>query len=82
MKSVLQILYPFTTESYSTPLRTSGLAFCAGVGRIGSIIMPLLVYPLYQMAPYLVFVSFLVASLLGLYSAMNTHETLHHSIDF
>jgi ABC-type transport system involved in cytochrome c biogenesis permease component len=43
--------------------------------------MPILVYPLFQIAPYLVFVSFLVASMLGLYSTLSTHETLHHSLD-
>lgn len=73
MKSVLQILYPFTTESYTTPLRSSGLAFCAGIGRLGSIIMPIIVYPLYQLDPYLVFVVFMMASMIGLYSSLNTH---------
>lgn len=81
MKSVIQILYPFTTESYSTPLRSSGLAFCAGIGRLGSILMPLIVYPLYQIDPYFVFVAFMGASMLGLYISMNSHETLHHSLD-
>lgn len=81
MKSVLQILYPFTTESYSTPMRSNGLAFCAGIGRLGSILMPMLVYPLYQFDPYLVFVSFMMASMIGLYSSLSMHETLHHSLD-
>lgn len=73
MKSVLQILYPFTTESYSTSLRSSGLAFCSGIGRIGSIIMPMLVYPIYQIEPYFVFVAFMVTSMIGLYSTLSTH---------
>lgn len=81
MKSILQILYPFTTESYSTALRSSGLAFCAGVGRLGSILMPIVVYPLYQMNANFVFVSFLVASLIGVYSGINSKETLNHSLD-
>lgn len=81
MKSIVQILYPFTTESYSTPLRSSGLAFCAGIGRLGSILMPMIVYPLYQIDPYLVFVAFMGASMLGLYSSMSSNETLNHSLD-
>lgn len=48
MKSVLQILYPFTTESYSTTLRSNGLAFCIGMGRLANILMPIVVYPLYM----------------------------------
>lgn len=72
MKSIFQILYPFTTESYSTPLRSSGLAFCAGVGRFGSIIMPIIVYHLYKIDPYLVFVAFMIASSIGVYSGMNS----------
>ena len=48
MKSIFQILYPLTAESYPTPLRSFGLAFCSGLGRIGSIIMPMLIFPLYE----------------------------------
>lgn len=81
MKSILQILYPFTTESYTTSLRSSGLAFCTGVGRLGAIIMPMIVYPLYQIDPYLVFLAFLAVSVLGILSAIFSHETLHHSLD-
>lgn len=81
MKSVLQILYPFTTESYTTSLRSSGLAFCTGVGRLGSILMPIIVYPLYQIDSYLVFLAFLAVSVLGILSAIFSQETLNHSLD-
>lgn len=43
--------------------------------------MPLVVYTLYKIEPSLVFVSFMLASVLGLLSILNVRETLHHSLD-
>jgi len=48
------------------------LAFCAGAGRLGSILMPIIVYPLYKIDSYLVFVAFMIASSIGVYSGMNS----------
>ena len=81
MKATFQILYPYTTESFSTRLRSNGLAFCSGIGRLGSILMPMLVFSLYQKDSYLVFVAFMAASMIGLYSSLSGHETLNHSMD-
>ena len=81
MKSIFQILYPYTTESFSTRSRAHGLAFCGGVGRLGSIIMPMIIFPLFKIDSYLVFVIFMAASMVGLYSSLSGHETLNRNID-
>lgn len=46
MKDVFQILYPLTTESFSTGFRTKGFGFCSGSGRLGAILMPFVLIPL------------------------------------
>lgn len=81
MKCIFQILSPYTAESYPTRLRSHGLAFCGGVGRLGSILMPMLVFRLYNISSYLVFVSFMGASMIGLYSSLSGHETLNTIMD-
>ena len=81
IKSIFQILYPYTTESFSTRSRSHGLAFCGGIGRLGSMLMPMLIFPLYQMNSYFVFVAFMGACMIGLYSSLSGHETLNRGID-
>lgn len=46
MKDVFQIIDPLTTESYDTSIRSKGYGFCAGLSRIGAVIMPYIVFPL------------------------------------
>jgi hypothetical protein len=46
MKNVYQVLYPLTTESFYTNFRAKGFGFCSGVGRIGSILMGVVLVPL------------------------------------
>jgi hypothetical protein len=46
MKDVFQILYPLTTETFDTKIRTKGFGFCSGSGRIGSILMPFVLIPM------------------------------------
>lgn len=81
MKSVIQILYPFTAESYSTPLRSKAFAYCSGIGRMGSILMPMLVYPLYEINIFWVFVAFMGLSLIGFSASLYGDETLNREME-
>ena len=81
IKSIFQILYPYTTESFSTRSRSHGLAFCGGIGRLGSIIMPMIIFPLFQLNSYLVFVAFMASAMIGFFSSLSGHETLNRGID-
>lgn len=81
IKSIFQILYPYTTESFSTRSRSHGIAFCGGIGRLGSMFMPMLIFPLYLMNSYFVFVAFMAACMVGLFSSLSGHETLNRGID-
>jgi len=46
MKNVFLIVDPLTTETYSTRIRMKGYNFCAGLGKLGSVVMPYIVFPL------------------------------------
>jgi putative MFS transporter len=46
MKGAFQVIYPLTTESYETRIRTKGFGFCSGFGSIGSVLMPFILIPL------------------------------------
>ncbi len=39
---VFQVLYVYTAELYATPMRNTGVAWCALVGRIGGMVSPLI----------------------------------------
>ena len=65
MKDVFQILYPLTTESFETRLRTKGFGFCSGMGRLGSIVMPFVIIPMDQWIRGSVYILFGVASLVA-----------------
>ena len=65
IKATFQMLYPFSSESYPTKTRSVAFALNSAVGRIGSSIMPFILYPIYlsnSRAPFL-FLGF--GSLLG-----------------
>ena len=65
MKDVFQILYPLTTESFDTRLRTKGFGFCSGMGRVGSIVMPFVTIPMDRWKRGSVYILFGVFSLLA-----------------
>ena len=46
IKNLFQMLYPLTTESYSSLNRALGFGFNSGMGRIAITIMPFIVVPL------------------------------------
>ena len=51
MKAIFQMLYPFTSESYPTSIRSIGFALNSFFGRLGATLMPFLIYPLYNKYP-------------------------------
>jgi hypothetical protein len=58
MKDVFQILYPLTTESFDTRVRSKGFGVCSGGGRMGAILMPFVVMRLdkwYRSSVYILF---------------------------
>ncbi len=60
-------LYAYTPENYPTEVRASGAGFASAIGRVGSMIAPLLVgWPLAQLyAYYVIFSVFTVVLLIG-----------------
>lgn len=61
MKECFAMLYPFTTELYPTPLRTFGFGWASGIGRLGSFIMPFILFPIFEIKfyyPFFIFISF------------------------
>ena len=46
MKLIFSILYPFSTEVYATSQRTIGYGTACAIGRLGTIFMPFVLFPL------------------------------------
>jgi len=69
MKDVFQILYPLTTETFETKIRTKGFGFCSGFGRMGSIVMPFILIPLDQWSQASVYILFGVLFFLACFLA-------------
>ena len=65
MKMVFQIIYPLTTESFQTKMRTKGFGFCSGVGRMGAILMPFILIPLDKWNRASVYLLFCILSILA-----------------
>jgi hypothetical protein len=82
MKLCFQMLIPLTTESYGTLNRTIGFGFCSAMGRVGGIIMPYIVFPLLKLGNYMVFLSFILASVLGMILSITVpQDTLGSGLD-
>jgi len=82
MKDVFSILYPLTTESFDTKIKTKGFGLCSGIGRVGSILMPFIAIPLDNWNPSSVYISFSVLSLVACTIAWKKiEETMHKSLD-
>lgn len=65
MKAVFQMIYPFTSESYPTSIRSIGFSVNSAIGRFGSTIMPFIIYPIYNAYPDSPFLIFAFVSLIG-----------------
>ena len=65
IKSVFQILYPFTPECFSTKLRGLGSGIAQMIGRLGAAVMPFIIYPLFHEHPHSPFLIFAICSFLG-----------------
>ena len=62
MKNCFAFLYAITTESYPTHIRTLGYGFNSAVGRLGSFVMPYIMFPLFYRDQYSCFWLFAIAS--------------------
>jgi len=56
--------------------RTFGFGFCAAIGRLGSTIMPYIVVPLVEVDYRLIFVTFIVVSIVGAWSSSKVPKDL------
>ena len=66
IKATSQMIYPFTSESFSTQLRSMGFAFCSITGRIGPTVMPYVLTPFMQNKSVASFYILAVVSFLGM----------------
>jgi putative MFS transporter len=82
MKDVFQVIYPLTTESFETRIRTKGFGFCSGFGRVGAILMPFILIPLDEWKQSSVYVIFAVISgIAGLIAWKMILETMNKNLD-
>jgi MFS transporter, putative metabolite:H+ symporter len=82
MKDVFQVLYPLTTESFDTKIRTKGFGMCSGIGRLGSIVMPFMLIPLDEWSHASVYISFFGLSLLASFTVWKSvSETMNINLD-
>jgi len=76
------MLYPFTAESYTTPIRSIAFSLNSAIGRIGATIMPFVIYPAfesYENSPFLILAVF---SLVGLFAISATFtDTYNRALD-
>ncbi len=82
MKNIFQIIYPLTTESFQTKIRTKGFGFCCGIGRLGSILMSFVLIPLdawNQSSVYVCF--FILLSIVSCTTFLGVEETLNKNLD-
>jgi len=64
LKLNFAMIYPITTEFYPTTIRTAGMGFASGVGRIGSTLMPYMLLYYYQVGTLLPIFSFAICSVI------------------
>jgi len=82
MKCAIQLMYPVTTETFDTRVRTKGFGICSGVGRIGSIIMPFILIPLDNWNQWAVYVLFGILSFLAsIITLCLIDETMNKSLE-
>lgn len=82
MKDVFQVIYPLTTESFETRIRTKGFGFSSGCGRLGAILMPFILIPLDQWKQSSVYILFAVISgVAGLVAWKHITETMNKNLD-
>lgn len=82
MKDVFQVIYPLTTESFETKIRTKGFGFCSGFGRMGAILMPFVLMPMDNWKQSSVYILFFVLSMLASFTAKTQiSETMNKSLD-
>jgi hypothetical protein len=82
MKDVYQILYPLSTESFETKIRTKGFGFCSGFGRLATVVMPFILFPLDDWSPKSVYITFAILCFLAGYLVFTIiKETMHLGLD-
>ncbi len=58
LREVSSMLYAYTTEVYSTDYRSIGIGWASGMGRLGTCIMPFIIFPLFQYGDFIPFLMF------------------------
>jgi MFS family permease len=82
IKATFQVINPFTAESYSTRIRSVAYAINSLTGRIGSALMPFIIYPLYDHHPNAPFLVLSLCSTLGAFSISQIKsDTLKKPLD-
>jgi len=82
MKECFAFLYAFTSESYGTLNRTLGYGVSCAVGRMGASIMPLILFPLYEVDNYSCFLCFCFLSFISAFACKKIkHDTTGRNLD-
>jgi hypothetical protein len=66
---VSSMAYAYTTEIYKTTFRTVGMGWASALGRVGGVVMPYIVLPLYSTNAMLPFAAFAIFSVVCAISA-------------
>lgn len=83
MKEGWAMLYPYTTEIFSTQNRTLGFGSSAAIGRFGAALCPYILMPLYELEIGLPFLAFGISSTISfLACATLPYDTVGRCLDF
>ena len=66
MKGLFSILYVYTSEIFPTNIRVVGYAWANSIGKVSSLLMPFIVFYLYDINPKLPLLTFMICGLLAL----------------
>jgi len=82
LKLNFAMIYPLTTEFYPTTIRTAGMGFASGVGRLGSSVMPYVLLGLFDISILTPMLGFAVCSAIhGVAAYLLPYDTRGKQLD-
>lgn len=83
MKESWAMLYPYSTEIFTTQNRTLGFGSSAAIGRLGAALCPYILIPLYESNDGFPFLAFGCASICSFVAcATLPYDTVNRALDF
>jgi MFS transporter, putative metabolite:H+ symporter len=81
-RAVSSMIYAYTTEVYKTNYRILGVGWASSMGRIGSLLMPFIVIPLFYYSTLSPFLAFSIFSAVSVYCSFTLpYDTTNKDLD-